>query len=81
MEEGILLRTDVNEAKASLEGVDLTTDEAVMKLFAEDEGGLVLGQINMTDDLHLGRLQGVLYAQRDLWLGACSELYGLGGLF
>ena len=51
-----------------------------MKLFAEDEGGLVLGQIDMTDDLHLGRLERVAYAQRDLGLGACGELYGLGGL-
>ena len=57
MEEGVLLRTDVDEAKASLEGVDLPTDESVMKLFAENEGGLVLGQVNMTDDLHLGRLE------------------------
>ena len=79
VEEGILLRTDVDEAKASLEGIDLPADEAVVKLFAEDEGGLVLGQIDMTDDLHLGRLERVLYAQRDLGLGACGELYGLGG--
>ena len=43
MEEGILLHTDIDEAKACLEGIDLATDEAVMQLFAEDEGGLVLG--------------------------------------
>lgn len=79
MEEGVLLHTDVDEAKACLEGIDLPTDEAVVKLFAEDEGGLVLGQIDMTDDLHLGRLERVVYAQRDLGLGACGELYGLGG--
>ena len=39
----------------------------------------MLGQIDMTDDLHLGRLERVVYAQRDLGLGACGELYGLGG--
>ena len=33
----------------------------------------------MTDDLHLGRLERVVYAQRDLGLRASSELYGLGG--
>ena len=43
MEEGIFLHTDIDEAKACLEGVDLPADEAIMKLFAEDEGGLVLG--------------------------------------
>ena len=41
----------------------------------------MLGQIDMTDDLHLGCLERVLYAQRDLGLGACGELYGLSGLF
>ena len=80
MEEGVFLHTDIDEAKACLEGVDLPADEAIMKLFAEDEGGLVFGQIDMTDDLHLGRLERVAYAQRDLGLGACGELYGLGGL-